>query len=205
MNLASCYQLLALETDASLEDLKSAYRRLARQHHPDAHVADASSAEKFMAITAAYQYLLSQVVDGKLPSLNIPPPPTVTNNPAAAGSASPKIKVQTNSRSSNLSPESIALKQSIYKKLQDFYYHKQHAQAVSLIESLAAQLSEDVEVKKWQAIAYQKMGRQLAAQKKFYQARIYLKKALKEDPHNPKLWADVEMDFRYIERYSGLY
>jgi Tfp pilus assembly protein PilF len=31
-------------------------------------------------------------------------------------------------------------------------------------------------------------------------ARIYLKKALKTDPHNRSLWAEVERDFRRMEQ-----
>jgi hypothetical protein len=31
-------------------------------------------------------------------------------------------------------------------------------------------------------------------------ARIYLKKALRTDPHNRSLWAEVERDFRRIEQ-----
>lgn len=53
------YEVLGVSRDASPDEVKKAYRRLARQHHPDAnHGADATSAEaEFKAVAAAYEVL----------------------------------------------------------------------------------------------------------------------------------------------------
>jgi tetratricopeptide (TPR) repeat protein len=204
INLVDCYQVLGLEAGVSIEELKRAYHCLARQYHPDVNPADGDSREKFMAVSEAYQHLLqlAQAADGKLPT-----PDDLTDratNSESANDFSIKVKVQTNQGNSNLSPEAIALKQEVFRKLQELYHHQRYDLAVSLVESLAERMSEETDVKQWQAIAYQKMGRELAARRQFHKARMYLKQALKSDPKNPILWTEVERDFRYIERHTGL-
>src|SRR5699024_5892582 len=49
------YAILGVQQDASTEEIKRAYRKLARQHHPD--VAGAEAAEKFKHIAAAHEVL----------------------------------------------------------------------------------------------------------------------------------------------------
>lgn len=51
--MADLYDLLDLPRDASAEDVKRAYRRKAREHHPDA----GGDEEAFKAVTHAYQVL----------------------------------------------------------------------------------------------------------------------------------------------------
>jgi tetratricopeptide (TPR) repeat protein len=204
INLVDCYQVLGLEAGVSIEDLKKAYHRLARQYHPDVNPDDQNSQDKFVAISEAYQHLLqlAQVADGQLPTLD-----DLTDqatNSASANDSNVKVKIQTNPGNYNLSPQAIALKQEVFRKLQELYRHQRYDLAVSLVESLAERMSKDPDVKQWQAIAYQKMGRELAARRQFQKARMYLKQALKADPKNPILWKEVERDFRYIERYTGL-
>lgn len=48
------YAVLGVSKDASEKDITKAYRRLARQFHPDANPGDASAEEKFKEISAAY-------------------------------------------------------------------------------------------------------------------------------------------------------
>jgi tetratricopeptide (TPR) repeat protein len=197
INLTDCYQVLGLDAGCtSLEELKSAYHRLARQYHPDVNPADQNSREKFIEISEAYQYLLqlAQAADGKLP----------TPNSSTDRNTGVKVKVQTNQGNAHLSPEAIALKQEVFRKLQELYHHQRYDLAVALIESLVERMSENADVKQWQAIAYQKMGRELAARRQYQRARTYLQQALKADPKNPILWTEVERDFRYIERHMGL-
>jgi hypothetical protein len=49
--------VLEVETDASFEDIKAAYRRLAKINHPDVAPDDQDAAKRFQAIQAAYDVL----------------------------------------------------------------------------------------------------------------------------------------------------
>jgi molecular chaperone DnaJ len=51
------YQILGVNRNASEKELKQAYRRLARKHHPDLNPGDKSAEEKFKEINAAYEVL----------------------------------------------------------------------------------------------------------------------------------------------------
>jgi curved DNA-binding protein CbpA len=61
MNLADCYRVLGLRAGASFEDVKSSYRRLARQYHPDTNPDDQQAKEKFIEVTAAYKVLMESI------------------------------------------------------------------------------------------------------------------------------------------------
>jgi molecular chaperone DnaJ len=52
-----CYQLLGVPRNASADDIKKAYRKLAMQHHPDRNQGDAAAEHKFKEISEAYQIL----------------------------------------------------------------------------------------------------------------------------------------------------
>jgi molecular chaperone DnaJ len=56
VNVDNLYDVLGLEPDASFEEIRSAYRQLARQMHPD--VAGAASSEHFVRINRAYETLI---------------------------------------------------------------------------------------------------------------------------------------------------
>ena len=51
------YQILGLGKDASLEDVKRAFRRLAIEYHPDKHPDSSEAEEKFKEINEAYAVL----------------------------------------------------------------------------------------------------------------------------------------------------
>ena len=51
------YATLGVAHDASKDDLRKAYRKLARQYHPDVRPGDKAAEERFKAITAAYDVL----------------------------------------------------------------------------------------------------------------------------------------------------
>ena len=51
------YEVLGVSRDASEKDIKSAYRRLARKHHPDANPGDPEAESRFKQINEAYQTL----------------------------------------------------------------------------------------------------------------------------------------------------
>lgn len=54
------YAILGVSSDASEEELKKAYRRLALQHHPDKNPGDPRSGERFKEISEAYAVLADQ-------------------------------------------------------------------------------------------------------------------------------------------------
>src|SRR5205085_11434137 len=51
------YQILGVKRDAKPEEIKKAYRRLARKHHPDVNPGDKSAEERFKQITEAHDVL----------------------------------------------------------------------------------------------------------------------------------------------------
>ena len=51
------YEALGVPRDASEQDLKSAFRRLAKDHHPDRNPGDAAAEHKFKEINEAYEAL----------------------------------------------------------------------------------------------------------------------------------------------------
>ncbi len=50
-------ELRGLEPSATAEEVKAAWRRLAKEHHPDLRPGDAEAAKRFQAIQAAYDVL----------------------------------------------------------------------------------------------------------------------------------------------------
>ena len=51
------YKVLGVSPDASDEEIKRAYRRLAKQYHPDRNPGDAAAAKKMQQINAAYEQI----------------------------------------------------------------------------------------------------------------------------------------------------
>lgn len=51
------YKVLGVSKDASQEDIKKSYRKLARQNHPDANKGDTKSEERFKEVSEAYSVL----------------------------------------------------------------------------------------------------------------------------------------------------
>ena len=54
---ANYYDVLGVARDAGDKDIRQAYRRLARQYHPDVNPGDAQAEEKFKEINAAHEVL----------------------------------------------------------------------------------------------------------------------------------------------------
>lgn len=51
------YKVLGVSRDASDEEIKQAYRRLAKQYHPDRNPGDAEAARKMQQVNAAYEQI----------------------------------------------------------------------------------------------------------------------------------------------------
>ena len=211
MDLLDCYRLLGLRSGASFTDIKSSYRRLAQQYHPDINPDDEKAKEKFIALTEAYKLLL-QVMPPQEKSFSqhvsqaVEKPrnkPTEVKekrqqkpNPAPRQAPPQKPKPK---------PPHVAeierrLKWKTYEQLQQFLKQRRFPQAVALAEALVERLPQDAEVRQWLAISYQLWGRALITEKQLLKARIYLKKALKTDPNNKSLVNEVQRDFKKLEQ-----
>lgn len=57
MEFIDYYSVLGLEKNASADDIKKAYRKLAKQYHPDANPDDATAKKKFQQINEANEVL----------------------------------------------------------------------------------------------------------------------------------------------------
>lgn len=252
MELADCYRVLGLRKGASHDEIKSSYRRLARQYHPDANPSDLIFAkEKFIQLTNAYRQLINAVPPTQ------PDTPTVDlrrgrdysrnsaqNRAAASRQTRPEAKAPTvrtsgttDSKSQstassapqqqssapppdsttsktpsaaplqhdpNLSTVDRKLKERIYEQLQQLLREHRFAMAVTVVEGLAQRLPNDLEVRQWQAITYQRFGRHLINDKQPDKARIYLQKALRTDPQNRSLWYEVDREMRRLDQIEVL-
>lgn len=205
MDLGDCYRLLGLRSGASFADIKASYRRLAQQYHPDINPTDKKAQDKFIALTEAYRFLLTVVP----PEATTQKPQQTTtvsseNTQATRPEKTPTATV-TQEKPPTAKPPNIAeieqrLKWKTYEQLQRFLRERRFPQAIALAEALAARLPKDPEVRQWQAIAYQIWGRALINENQLLKARVYLKKALKTDPHNKALWEEVQRDFQKLEQ-----
>ncbi len=54
------YEVLGIQKDASADDIKKAYRKLAKENHPDLHPGDKAAEERFKEINEAYEILSDQ-------------------------------------------------------------------------------------------------------------------------------------------------
>lgn len=96
MQLSECYRLLGLPRNASPEDVKLAYRRMARKYHPDVNQGDPTAGDKFRLVQEAYQ-ILRNAATGVMP-----PPPTRASTPQTQPKPTqqnPKPSQQTSSQS----------------------------------------------------------------------------------------------------------
>ncbi|NES22439.1 MAG: DnaJ domain-containing protein [Symploca sp. SIO3E6] len=201
MNSADYYRLLGLKSGASIAELKASYRRLARKYHPDVYSGDKKLAqEKFIELTEAYKFLLSTIAPSEVNEKSSSSPTAATQSK----SSSTKVKVTRNQTPPPCDPPLSELEQQFkrnaYQDLQHMLKEQRFARAITLVEGLAQRIPQDPEVRQWKAIAYQSWGRHLVKKRQPDKARIYLKKALKTDPHNRSLWAEVDRDFRRLEQ-----
>lgn len=190
MGLADHYRTLGLRTGASFEDVKAAYRKLARKYHPDVNPDDQRAQDRFIKVTKAYEALVEVFYPDDDEAIDDGPDDAVDD----VDEASP---VQTNP---GLSEREQQLKQDSYRQLQMLLKQQKFPRAIALVEGLAQRITQDSEVRQWQAITYQRWGRELINQGQLGKARIYLDKSLKTDPLNKSLWVEINRDFQAIEQ-----
>jgi tetratricopeptide (TPR) repeat protein len=205
-NIDRCYQLLGICRGATLDELKAAYRSLARKWHPDLNPGDLEAHQRFITLNQAYQLLLVGIAN---PTENQPnstgstqtnfQQPTTPNPNVRVTTPQSQPRSATNDRSDKNESE---LKWQLYYELQSLLKQQQFLKAIVLIEGLAHHEPHDRQVCQWQGIIYSQYGHQLIQRREFDKARIYLKKALKVDPHNRQLWQEVDRAFNRITQLS---
>lgn len=219
MDLLDCYRLLGLRSGASFPDIKSSYRRLAQQYHPDINPDDERAKEKFIAVTEAYKLLLQVIPPTQEKSYRKVSQPVETPQKQstqvkkAQQQKTRKVTKQQQKQQPKQQPKQQSkpkpphvaeierrLKWKTYEQLQTFLKERRFPQAIALAEALVERLPHDAEVRQWLAISYQLWGRALIAEKQLLKARIYLKKALKTDPKNKSLMNEVQRDFKKLEQ-----
>ncbi len=62
------YYILQISSEATLKEIKAAFRRLARQYHPDLNPNDPEAAEQFKLISQAYEVLSDPIKPGSFES-----------------------------------------------------------------------------------------------------------------------------------------
>jgi tetratricopeptide (TPR) repeat protein len=188
MNLEQCYQLFNLQPGATSDDIRSAYRRLARIMHPDVNPEDLKAHNRFVTLNQAYQLLL-KVSDPDRQLIAAPTTRRATKTAAAPAKPTP-----------TLSRYDAELKWNTYQKLQELLQQREFVKTIALVDGLAQRLESDQDVHQWQGIVYYFFGQHLVDRDQLDKARIYLKKALKADPNNAELYQQVNYEYRRIEQ-----
>jgi len=192
MSLAPYYRQLGLRTGASYQDVKLAFRQLARIYHPDMNPGDLEAKEKFIAITQAYRLLAARLVPAPVPdSASVPD----LSRPAAAPISPPLTQEQP--------PLDHALKRQFFGQLRLYLQQGRFPRAVALVEGLRQQLPTDAEVGQWYATTYYRWGHSLLEQGQTTKARACLKKAQRTDPLNRSLQQAIRQDWEQLERLAG--
>ncbi len=127
-------------------------------------------------------------------------PQTSVQSPKATASTQQPETPAAQSASPSLSAADQKIKLESYHQLQDLIKRQRLPRAIALVEALGNRWPQDLEVRQWRALIYQCWAKQLIRERKLNQARAYLKKALKTDPHNKSLWSEVQRDFLAIEK-----
>ncbi len=225
MALADHYRVLGLRTGASFEDVKLAYRNLARLYHPDVNPGDQRSKDKFIQITQAYRTLVDslpqEVTWRKAHKAKAEAESVVSTqaadqgeNKGASESAEPVEPKNQPSQSPLKSPVANPvlrfapgvsaaeqqLKMASFGKLRDLFQSNRFPRAVALVEGLATRFPQDAEVRQWHAITYYRWGHDLIKNGNGHKAKACLNKSLRLDPHNKSLRQAVHSDLQQVEK-----
>ena len=204
-NLDRCYQLLGICRGASIDELKAAYRSLARKWHPDLNPGDRDAHQRFITLNEAYQALLvgsTTQIERRTTATKATPTTAARSTSSTNTRSTPPQSDRPSTAANETDRNESDLKWQLYSELQSLLKQQQFLKAIVLIEGLAHHSPEDRQVCQWQGIIYSQYGHQLIQRREFDKARIYLKKAIKVDPHNRQLWQEVDRAFTRITQLS---
>lgn len=224
--------MLGLSRNASPEDVKVAYRRMARKYHPDVNQGDPAAADKFRLVQEAYQ-ILKDAANGVMP----PPQPRASRTPAPSAptpnsqpptptpkhatktkpptpnpqtptqKTTPKIKIEIKEVRQKQDPiatdPEVRLKIDMLGRLMELLKQKKYVVAIAIAEGLRERYKNAPEVIHWQAVTYQRRGSELLVAGKFKEAEAYLTKAMNTDPGNRELCFEVKRDLERLQREMG--
>ncbi|WOD40962.1 DnaJ domain-containing protein [Nodosilinea sp. E11] len=217
MALAHYYRILGLRTGASFDNVKLAYRNLARLYHPDVNPGDQLAKEKFIQVTQAYKALANALpTDGVAASPASPAAVRSTQNspstaprpqtprspraePSQAAPPPPAEEIElTLSPTPGGSEVDQTLKVNSFKHLRGFFQEQRFPRAVALVEGLVQRFPEDPEIRQWHALTYYRWGHDLLNHHNFSKAEACLKKAWRVDPYNKSLRQALQQDFQRL-------
>jgi len=224
MHISECYRLLGIPRNATLDDIKVAYRRLARKYHPDVNQDDPSATDKFRLVQEAYKTLKdgdkgesNNPVGGSSHGANVwrsPSPSTPvqtttkkTTEPIKAPQAQPKIKVEVKQVNNKVDPinsdPELKLKLDMLRRVQDLLKQKKYIVAIAVVEGMSERFPNSPEVIHWKAVTYHRWSSELILAGKLREAEIYLNKALTTDPKNRELSFEVKRDLERVQNLKA--
>lgn len=124
MDIGECYLILGLDHGASEDEIKSAYRKLAKQYHPDKTQGDEFLSNMFKKIHTAYETLLSR---GSGNSRSSYEEPSSAKSSRPAYNATPVLR------------QWVADYQKGQQRLSDEQYNLKRVQSIQNIKHLSVQ------------------------------------------------------------------
>jgi tetratricopeptide (TPR) repeat protein len=197
-----------------LDDIKVAYRRLARKYHPDVNQNDPTATDKFRLVQEAYKMLkdsdkedltkelfAKKAATNTSPSQSAPPPPKAT--PPSKPQPHPKIKIEVKQVNNQVDPinsdPELKLKLDMLRRVQDLLKQKKYVVAIAVVEGMSERFPNSPEVIHWKAVTYHRWSSELILAGKLREAEIYLNKALNTDPKNRELSFEVKRDLERVQ------
>ncbi|WP_272701314.1 J domain-containing protein [Desulfovibrio sp. Fe33] len=139
MNLQECLKELQLAPGANLEEVKSAFRKLAFKYHPDLNPS-ASAAERFRVVNEAY-VTARKLLDADGPSSSASSGPE-TGGPKAKREEGAKAYARQQRRTAQ--PEAEKKQRSTRAKTQRYYYKEEEVLRTILNDPFAKKVFEDI-------------------------------------------------------------
>jgi hypothetical protein len=226
MHISECYRLLGIPRNATLDDIKVAYRRLARKYHPDVNQDDPSATDKFRLVQEAYKMLKdADKSDGASTDAHgtssyganvwrshpattpIQTTTKKTSEPPKTPKAQPKVKVEVKQVNNQVDPinsdPELKLKLDMLRRVQDLLKQKKYIVAIAVVEGMSERFPNSPEVIHWKAVTYHRWSSELILVGKLREAEIYLNKALTTDPKNRELSFEVKRDLERVQNLKS--